>query len=255
MAISEVFPNPTVKEVHFKVHFPSLFFIDKLVGDFQLKIMKDFPLSKEILRRQLLIADLGPEKKVEELSSIPGSEAIMRIWRFESETGVSVNLENGALGIHSPRHKTYKNQASKERFRDVIQQVLGSFLDVASIPEFSRLGIRYIDECPIPDISDEAYLAYFNTTFPLDRYSIRDAESMQFFAIVNRDKYKLRFVESLNIKNGNLSVVMDFDGFAQNVQSSSYIDVTDDLHEMISNEFELSIKGPVFEYMRKQKEG
>jgi uncharacterized protein (TIGR04255 family) len=254
MPITEVFPNPIVKEVHFKVHFPRLFFIDKLVGDFQFRIMKEFPRSKEILRRQVLIADLGSEVKVEELPSIPSAEPIIRIWRFESETGVSVNLESGALGIHSTRHKTYANPEGNELFRDVVQNVIGSFLDIAHIPMFSRIGLRYVDECPLPEISDSLFSDYFNTTFPLDRYSVRDAESMQFFTVVRRGQYKLRFVEMLNINNNNLSVILDFDGFAQDIESSSYLSVTNDLHDMISQEFEHSIKAPVFEYMQRQKE-
>jgi hypothetical protein len=45
MVIKEIFPNPTVKQVIFQIRFPNLFYIENKIGDFQLKIMKEFPKS------------------------------------------------------------------------------------------------------------------------------------------------------------------------------------------------------------------
>ena len=69
MAIDEMFPNPTVKQVIFQITFPNLFYIENKIGAFQLKIMKEFPQSTLLFRRQVLFADVGSESKLAEIPS------------------------------------------------------------------------------------------------------------------------------------------------------------------------------------------
>jgi hypothetical protein len=40
MAIEEVFPNPTVKQVAFEIRFPNLFYLESKIGELQVKIME-----------------------------------------------------------------------------------------------------------------------------------------------------------------------------------------------------------------------
>ena len=55
MAINEVFPNPTVKQVIFQIRFPALFAMESLVGDLQVKIMDNLPDSRLIQQTQVVI--------------------------------------------------------------------------------------------------------------------------------------------------------------------------------------------------------
>ena len=73
---------------------------------------------------------------------------------------------------------------------------------------------------------------------------------MDFKTVVKRGKYFLRFIESLQNTNEDYTLVLDFDGFALNISSKDYLTVTDDLHEIISAEFENTIREPVYAYMR-----
>ena len=63
MAIDEVFQNPTVKQVIFQIRFPNLFYMESRIGDYQLKIMNDFPESSLLHRRGVLIASLAPDAR------------------------------------------------------------------------------------------------------------------------------------------------------------------------------------------------
>ena len=45
--------------------FPNLFYMEKKIGDLQIKIMKRFPESSLVLRRQLLFVDTGAAGKIE----------------------------------------------------------------------------------------------------------------------------------------------------------------------------------------------
>ena len=45
-------------------------------------------------------------------------------------------------------------------------------------------------------------------------------------------------------------LVLDFDGYAKDIEPSNYLSVLDKLHEMISKEYKATIKDPVYGYMR-----
>ena len=46
---------------------------------------------------------------------------------------------------------------------------------------------------------------------------------------------------------------LDFDGYALKVKSEKYLEITDELHDIISNAYEKTIKDPLKEYMKNQR--
>jgi uncharacterized protein (TIGR04255 family) len=112
MPINEVFPNPTVKQVHFQIQFPNLFFIENKIGDFQMKIMEKFPESALIFKRGLVVA-LNPDK-IEDFPKVPQEEGT-KLWQFSNPLGYTMNVSSNFLGIASTSHKTYSNQQSAIR--------------------------------------------------------------------------------------------------------------------------------------------
>jgi len=254
MVIKEVFPNPTVKKVVFQIRFPNLFSMENMIGDYQLKIMEKFPNSKLIFQRNILIAQMGPEAKIEELPEDLSSAAVTKIWNFISEKGVELNVQNNSLDITSSLHKTYNNPDEEVRFRDSIKFTLDSFFEVTNIPKLKRIGLRYIDDCPVPAKESKSFKEHYNSTFKLDRFPIENAVEMSFTARVKRNDHFLRFRESLKDIDGNLKFTLDFDSYAFDVQSKDYLSVTDSFHQLISDEYETIIKEPIYDYMRKAKE-
>jgi uncharacterized protein (TIGR04255 family) len=255
MAIHEVFPNPTVKQVIFQVRFPNLFSMESLVGEYQRRIMARFPQAKLVFRRQLLIghdmSDSSVERQEGEVADI---EAAEKIWAFSSPAGVRLNLRTGSLDMASTSHKTYANPSHENRFRDVIEFVIANFLEVTHIPLFTRIGLRYIDECPVPERHSGRFREYYNTALCLDRFPLEDATEFQFLARVARGGYFLTFRESLKDIPDQAKLVLDFDGYALNVATSDYLPVVDRLHGIILAEFETSIKQPVYDHMRRAPE-
>ena len=251
MAIKEVFPNPTVTQVIFQIKFPNLFYIESKIGDLQLEIMEKFPKSALLIRRQVVFADLGSKVEAQDIQNGLNLEEDggRKIWQFQSEKNVQLNVLSNSLDITSTYHKTYNLEGS-EKFREIIQFVVDRFLKITSIPMINRIGLRYIDECPIPKKDNQTYRSYYNTAFPLERFNLAHAHEMDFKTVVKRGKYFLRFIESLQNTNEDYTLVLDFDGFALNISSKDYLTVTDDLHEIISAEFENTIREPVYAYMR-----
>lgn len=253
MTINEIFPNPTVKQVIFQIKFPNLFYMENKIGDFQMKIMKEFPESALLFRRQVVFADIGPGGKFENIPGDLDSETGKKLWQFKSTKNFQLNVSASSLDISSQHHKTY-NLESGDKFRDIIEFTLSPFLEITGIPLIKRIGLRYIDECPIPSKDNSAFTSFYNSTFPLNRFNLANANKMEFKTVVSRDKYRLRYIESLQKIGGQYKLILDFDGFTYNIDSKNYLPITDDLHEMISKEYKKTIKEPVYEYMRQRKE-
>lgn len=254
MNIKEVFPNPTVKQVIFQIRFPNLFYMENKIGELQLKIMKEFPQSALLFRRQIVFADIGSETKLENISNDSDKEAGKKIWQFKSDKDFKLNILSDSLDITSQYHKTYALEGG-DKFRDIIKFVLDHFFEITSIPIINRVGLRYIDECPIPSKDNSVFRSYYNSSFPLERFNLADASEMDFKTVVRKGEYNLRYIESLQKIKDEYKLILDFDGFTENIASEDCLTVTDSLHKIISEEYESTIKKPVYEYMKQGREG
>jgi uncharacterized protein (TIGR04255 family) len=250
MAITEIFNNPSVKQVIFQVRFPNLFYIENRIGDFQIKIMERFPESAILFRQQILFADIGPNIKFEDLPSDVNRESNKKIWQFKSKDGVVLNLLTDSLDITSTLHKTYNNKGSDNKFRDIIRFVLDSFLEITKLPVFLRIGLRYIDECPIFEKSNDVFLNSFNSAFNLNRFNLAEAIQMEFTTVVKKDKYLLRYYEAVKQIERENKLILDFDGSGNDIETGSYLTTLDQLHDIISAEYENTLKEPIYKFMR-----
>ena len=251
MSIEEIFPNPTVKQVIFQIRFPNLFYMENKIGDLQVEIMEKFPESRLLIRKQVVFADIGPGVKLSEIQGDLGLEEDTgrKVWQFKSDKDFQLSILSDSLDITSQYHKTYNLEGS-DKFRDIIEYVLDRFLRITSIPIINRIGLRYIDECPLPSKDNDTYKLYYDSAFPLDRFNLSDATEMNFETVIKRGEYNLRYIESLQKTGDKYKLILDFDGFAVNISTQDYLRITDDLHAIISDEYERTIKEPVYEYMR-----
>lgn len=254
MSNGEIFPNPTVKQVIFQIRFPNLFYIENKIGELQLRIMSEFPESRLVYRRSVVFADLGPDVKPVDVAADIEGEPSRKIWEFKSPRNVKLNVLSDSLDITSQHHKTYDNQESKEKFRDVIKFAVGNFLSIVNIPIINRIGLRYIDECPIPEKNNDSFKTSYDSSFPLYRFELADAEEMATRAVVRKDKYRMCYMERLVKEEDDWKLILDFDGFAHEIPAEDYLTTTDALHEIISDEFHKTIKEPVYKYMRQERE-
>jgi len=249
LVIDEVFPNPTVKQVVFQIRFPNLFYMENKIGELQLKIMKEFPDSALLFRRQVVFVDIGPGGKIEEVSPKFDKELGKKIWQFKCDKKYTLNVLSDSLDITSEFHKTY-NGNDPNKFRDIIQFALKHFFEVTAIPAVNRIGLRYIDECPIQSKDNETFRSWYNSVFPVDRFNIADSDEMFFRTVTKKGNFHLVYMESLQRIEDKYKLILDFDSFATNISSEDCLRVTDELHKLISEEYERTIKEPVYKYMR-----
>ncbi|MGD0781025.1 MAG: TIGR04255 family protein [Dehalococcoidales bacterium] len=253
MPIDEVFVNPTVKQVIFQMLFPNLFYIENKIGEFQLKIMNEFPESKLLHRMQFTWADVGPDSKLTDIESKLDKDTTgQKIWQFNSPKNFQINVTSNSLDISSMYHKTYRMD-NGDKFRDVIELAVKNFFQVVSVPLIGRVGLRYVDECPIFSKDNDTFKSYYNSVFPIQRFNLADVEEMDFKGVIKRGDCVLRYVESLKKVEDQYLLILDFDSVRNNVNPEDVLKVTDDLHTIISEEYEKTITERVKEYMRKPK--
>ena len=255
--IDEVFPNPTVKKVIFHMSYSNLFYIENKIGEFQTKIMHIFPNSSIEYRNRLILVDKGGKIDATDIEKMSDDDFKAKVWQFESETGMKLNVMSNSLSIISERHKTYNNKKEKERFRDIIEEVTKIFFEIIPLTILKTVGLRYIDECPIPDpknINNKSFKQWYNTTFDLNQFNLSNTKEIATINIHKNEECFIRFIERFK-KNDSYSYILDFDGFAENVKKEQYLQITDKLHDLIANLYCNIIKEPIIEYMKKPKEG
>lgn len=247
MTITEIFPNPTVKIVIFQIRFPNLLSMEKRVEDYQIEIMGKFPESS-INRQQGNI--LKPQVNAKgEVFFIPTEEVK---WEFKSEKGYKLSIDMSSLTIESELHKTYNNPEESNRFRDIIEFAIKSFLTVTRIPIINRIGLRYIDHCPIKDKNNASFEECYNSVFPVSRFNIEAVESMIFEGVIKKNGFFIRYIERFEKDRNKYILVIDTDAYMKKIdQPGKYLDITDKLHEFVVKEYETTIKEPVYSYMRK----
>ena len=75
-------------------------------------------------------------------------------------------MQTNSLSIVSQEHKTYNNPGTDKKFRDVIDFVVTNFFKTINVPIIKRIGLRYIDECPLPSKDNETLKKLYNSAFP-----------------------------------------------------------------------------------------
>ena len=255
---NEIFPNPLVKKVIFAIRFPNLFFLGDRIGDYQVKVMEKFPKSDLILQQSLLFTKTSDSDKLKQkVSEFKESDSDSRVWRFMTDFGMILDISSDSLSLVSENHKSFNcNDCSDNKcFREFIIFVTECFYDVMKIPAVKRIGLRYINECPVRDSSSKHFQEDYNTAFPLAQFPLEDATAMRFSTDINRDENAVRYVESLVCKDGKCNLTLDLDAFTREDCTFEEIpSIIDNLHNIIRDQFMKTIKQPVIDYMRSSPE-
>ena len=253
MVFTEIFPNPVVKQVVFQIRFPNLFYLESRIGELQVRLMKRFPESSLIKKQRFVLTDGDVDAQQKMLEGLGDEKADQRIWQFKSTDDVTLNIATSSLSLTSDSHKTYR-LGDDNRFRDAIEEVCEAFLEVSEVPILKRIGLRYIDECPVDELTNESFSRFYDSILPLERFAIEDVRDASTSVICERGPYGIRYAESLAIGGDSQHLVIDCDSWATDVPSEELMKVTDELHDLVSVEFKTTAKPALLDYMRTPKD-
>ncbi|MHA1714015.1 MAG: TIGR04255 family protein [Promethearchaeota archaeon] len=248
---SKLYTRPTVKRVIFQVKFSNLFWIKDKIGDFQAKIMNKFPESSIVKRSQFLVADVPPNVKSIDLEKETFST---NVWQFTSKENYVLSVLTNSLDITSTHHKSFHSRDGRDGFKDIIKYSLEHFTSIIPIETLKYIGLRYIDECPLPPMLDnDTMKQWYNTVYPFHRFNINDSENMQFETKIRKNQYHLIYREKLlrsSKDDSKYLYILDYDASCNNVKIDQYLDVLEDLYHIIHDEWEKNtIKEPVIQWM------
>ena len=250
MAITEVYKNPTVKQVIFQILFPNFFSMESKIGDYQIKIMEKFPISALLISNQFLLAQ-GPGIVIptDKDQGFPTK----KIWQFKTqEEDVILNITSDSLDITSLKHKTYNNSTSASKFRDTIEFVVDIFLKLIPLIKITKVGLRYLDDCPLPpELSITSFNQYYNSS--INFYHIKDIKTVDllvFNSTIKESGMTIIYRETLAKVADKHKYELDFDGQLNDIAASDYLVCADKIHQNIADWYENVIKEPVIKIMQ-----
>jgi uncharacterized protein (TIGR04255 family) len=250
MDTDEVYTNPTVKQVIFQIKFPSLFYIETKVGEFQLRIMKEFPKSEAVVQKQLVFAEVKQGEKVEPVPDLGTG----KIWKFISESGTELQVRNDSVTLSSEHHSSYASGELGQQFREVIHFAITQFLDTVQVPVLTRIGLRYVDYCPVTSMRNTSFNRFYNSCLPVKRFPLDSMSSAAVTVITSlADGFGLIYKEQLVVEDRRL--IVDIDAYHETSVPADYLTIADQLHQLTSNEFWRTAKEPLKNYMRKPAGG
>jgi uncharacterized protein (TIGR04255 family) len=250
MAIGDIYKTPTVKQVIFQIVFPNFFSMETKIGDYQLKVMDRFPKSQLLIQNQFLLA----KQLANKIITPPPEERIhtKKIWQFKTEKeDVTLNITMDSLDISSTKHKTYNNPGSEDKFRDTVQFVVSKFLEVIPLIRISKMGLRYVDECPLPaELTNASFLEYYNSFINFSKIDdIKNINEMDFGVVLKKGDLAVIYKEKLKKNNDVYEYNLDFDGQASNIATDQYLNTLDKMHNEITACYHDIIKEPVIKIM------
>jgi hypothetical protein len=205
MVVEKIFPDPEAKYMHYVLRFPH---IDDVV----------YRSSHKYIRAECA--------------------------SYLERNNISMTLYQGYLSLLSQPHTTYKLNDSL-RFRDVIEAVSKSFFKTAALSSTEQIGLEYQNIIPLPSCDDAVLRSYCNSALPTVKFGL--ADKMMLTALVRRGEFELNYKEELRMPKGTTecSLVLHLGAYASNINVNDCMNTTDQLYDIISDEFEKTIRKPV----------
>jgi hypothetical protein len=124
---------------------------------------------------------------------------------------------------------------------------------MVAIPLALRVGLRYVNECPIFNRSTERFNECYNSILPMSRFRLEQVANMDCAVVANMEQCQFRHLESMRLTPEGGQLVLDLDAWAENVPSENVMASTDVLYETIATGFRDTVKQPIIDYMRTPK--
>lgn len=224
----EIFDYPLLSEVIIDLRFTTKLGMAKFMPDFQEKIEEFFPKLRILNVRTMKI------------SSNQDSEIMQdKYWEFSNPEEQTVcKIYNNKFSLISNKYKSWTKYKEILGFKDIINLILPEFLNIVSIKEFERIGLRFINKIELEKNTSNWFSNLFIPLFNLNKYSIENLNENYVRFIVQKEMETQLITQAVFIIEDNKkNYILDFDAYLRNIGSTETIDKIDFLHEVILKEF------------------
>lgn len=234
-ALKEVFLNNPLREVAFEIRFPM-----------NLRVMCGIYEVQELLK------DDYPEVSREETKSLDTPTEITYVFS-NPERSRTVRVGEDRFAVSFTRY---------ESFEEFKAQALGyskRFCNMHNIEQLNRVGLRYINNIPIPiegnNVSLNRYVTpYLNDTLVqsnlLNRFAVQLVMRIDDFLL---QVHSGLVIEPEMLNQGNVVYILDLDAFIGKTKAEELSGLLDRFHHRVQIEFLSHITEEYKEQMRRQK--
>jgi len=203
-----------------------------------------------VTRRNIMLLAGNPDD-LQEMAKQQSGNAIEKIWQFKSGSGTRVEVSSRNLIIVAEQHYSYHEGGDKS-FRSVVEKVVTNFFKITQIPVAQRVGLRYINECPLFDRTTKTFKDCYNSILPVDKLGLENLSRAECIAVAKSGEMQIQHMEALRFATPTTDIlVLDLDASTENVATENVLVTTDGLHDVIATEFRNVIKEPIVDFMRK----
>ena len=205
--LEEVFSKPPLREVAFEIRFTP-----------RLRV------QAEIWRLQDQLVDVYPVVSTE--SAIQTNGAVIDISVFQDPVAArTLKVSSQNFVVAFSRYLCF------EDFKEEITARVRQFCSTFGVDSFTRVGLRYVNEISMPELSVDSLLEYVRPMVDFDRFPLRDIDQ---FATEVRAQYRSHMVTVRGVLLPGLlrTYVLDIDCHTESPKSSvSYPELLELFHD------------------------
>jgi uncharacterized protein (TIGR04255 family) len=196
--LEEVFPANPIREVDFEIRFTPRLRVQAEMWRFQEELVEEYP-------------DVGLE------SAILPNGTTLSITVFQNQRKarvIKVSPHNMALAFSS-----YNNF---EEFKDEVQRRTSNFCGIFEISSLTRIGLRYVNEIPLPTQQPESITKYVRPLVEFERIPLH---SVQQFAmqVASQLNDHMILVRTAMLAGPVRTYILDIDAYTETIQPMSDI--------------------------------
>jgi len=196
--LKEVFPANPIREVDFEIRFTPRLRIDAEMWRFQEDLVNDYP-------------DVGRE------AAILPTGATLNVTVFQNPRAarvIKVSSHNMALAFSS--------YANFEEFKDEVQRRTSSFCGIFDVATLTRVGLRYVNEIPLPNQNPESITKYVRPLVEFDRIPLNSVQQFAMQVAASHDDHMI-LVRTAMLAGPLRTYVLDIDAYTEVVKPTTEI--------------------------------
>jgi len=196
--LQEVFPANPIREVDFEIRFTPRLRIEAEMWRFQEDLVQDYP-------------DVGRE------TAILPNGATLNITVFQNPRAarvIKVSSNNMALAFSS--------YANFEEFKDEVQRRTASFCGIFEVSSLTRIGLRYVNEIPLPTQSPESITKYVRPLIEFDRIGLNSIQQFALQVATSNNDHMI-LVRTVMLAGPIRTYILDIDAYTDVIKQASEI--------------------------------
>jgi uncharacterized protein (TIGR04255 family) len=211
--LEEMFPANPIREVDFEIRFAPRLRIQAEMWRFQEDLRAEYP-------------DVGLE------SALLPNGSTLNVTVFQNQVKarvIKVSPQNMALAF-----STYNNF---EDFKDEVQRRSASFCETFDVTSLTRIGLRYVNEIPLPTQQSDSMTRYVRPLVEFDRIPL---DSVQQFALQMAAKQgdHMVLVRTAMLAGPIRTYILDIDAYTETEKPAGEIGtLLDGFHDAVQRVF------------------